>query len=101
MNGVLVLQEIIRKHNLHQQLNEFVVDVKNIYNNQQKYDAIKRLTLNSFVGSLLFVFANLIVLLLALTVLTIDHFSVATSAYFLVTGAVLSQFVRQVKLLMD
>lgn len=101
LEGVQVLEEVIEKHNLHLQLNEFSFDLKNIRNNQKQYNEIKKMTTNSFVLSLLFVFANLLLLLFTNFILQIPFFNSCAFVYFMLIAIVFYQFVRQVNQLIS
>ncbi|SFC23112.1 hypothetical protein [Spirosoma endophyticum] len=101
MNAVDLLAEVIQQNRLHEALNEFRFDLQNIRTNQQRYDAIKRLTSSVFMRSLLFVFLSLLLLLFTIEILALRYVWFVILSYFLLTGLVLWQFVRQVNQLMD
>ena len=101
LEGILLLENIVSKHNLHRYLDELKFDLQNIRHNQIQYDTIKKMTIRSFGLSLCFVFANLILLLLTIEILKLPHFYVWFILYFSVIATIFFQFVRQVKMLIQ
>lgn len=101
LEGILLLENVISKNNLHNQLNELKFDLQNIRHNQMQYDSIKNMTIRSFGLSLCFVFANLILLLITIEILKLPHFYLWFIFYFSVMATIFFQFVRQVKVLIQ
>jgi len=99
LEGVSILENVIAKHNLHQQLNEFSFDLQNIRNNQLQYNSIKSLTLKSFSLLLIFVMISLVFFLFTNTILAFPFFSIFITGYFFFIGLTFYQFKQQVKLL--
>lgn len=101
LEGISLLENIISKNNLHNQLNELKFDLQNIRHNQIQYDTIKKMTIRSFGLSLCFVFANLILLLLTVEILQLNKFYFWGILYFSIIAILFLQFVRQIKVLIE
>lgn len=97
LEGIQILEDVINKHDLHHELNEFSFDLQNIRNNQTQYNGIKKMTINVFTQSLVFVLVSLVLLLFTTTILEINFFWELMTAYFLLLLIIFYQFIKQVK----
>ena len=97
LNGIELLEKVISKNNLHNQLDELKFDVQNIRHNQIQYDIIKKMTIRSFGFSLCFVFTNLILLLFTTEIVQLNKFYFWCIIYYSIIALLFFQFIRQVK----
>jgi hypothetical protein len=101
LEAIQVLKNCIDELDYHNHSEEYHFDLENITNFQTQYDAIRNLTKEEFSKSLVFVFANLLVLLFT-------NYAVENSLWkgiilgdFIILYYIFSLFVKQVKLLMS
>lgn len=97
LEGIQIMENVIAKHNLHLQLNEFSFDLQNIRNNQLKYSHIKKLTIKNFSLSVVFVMLSLALLIFTNNILSFHFFWIFISTYFVLIGIMLYQFKKQIK----
>lgn len=64
MDGVILLEKIIKENSLDSQCDELLIDTDNIKRQQLLHDNMKRLTVGGFTNSLLFVFVSLLLLII-------------------------------------
>jgi len=100
MEAIEELKSCINEMDYQNHTEEYKYDLENITNFQHQYDAIRNLSKNEFVKSLVFVFVCLIGLLFTNAILQSGFWLLIIVAYFAGLIYIFSLFIKQIKLLM-
>ena len=101
VEAVTLLQSLITELDYHQYTKEYEHDIKNISKHQNKYDKIRKLTKRDFFLSLCFVLVSLLLLLETNSILSSSFLSSILIVFFILSGLIFYEFVKQVRTLME